>query len=66
MAAAKTECVNLLKLTCTSVNHQTGLCSTGGVTEVENKMKAVFIPSWVKYRAIEFCLILPLGEPFIG
>lgn len=57
---------NLLNLTCTPVNHQTGLCRTWGATEVENKAKAVLVPSWVKHRTVEFCLILSLSQPVKG
>ena len=64
--AAKCKCVTLVNLTCTPVNHQTGLCRTGRATEVENKAKAVLIPPWVKHRAVEFCLILSLRQPVKG
>lgn len=56
----------LLNLTCTPVNHQTGLCRTRGTTEVENEAKAVLIPPGVKHRAVEFCLILSLSQPVKG
>lgn len=58
--------LNSLLLTHAPVNHQAGLCRTWGATEVEHKAKAVFIPPWVKDRAVELCLVLSLRQPVEG